>query len=375
MFGKRIKLFKLFGFEVGIDLSWIIIVILVAWSLSTGFFPFRYKNLSTQTYLLMGIVGAVGLFASIIVHEFTHSLVARKYGLPIKGITLFIFGGVAEMSEEPPSARAEFMIAIVGPLSSIAIGLIFYGVYLFGIQNEWPNPINGVIGYLGAINGILAGFNLVPAFPLDGGRVLRSILWGVKGNLRWATRVSSRIGIGFGFLLIFYGVLQIIYGNFIGGMWIFLIGMFMQGAARMSYQQLLTLRALEGEMVKRFMNPDPVTVSPDVTIERFVEDYIYRFHFKLFPVVDGDKLTGCVTTRQVKEVDRSDWNRKTVGDVAVNCSAENAVGPEMDAIKALSTMRRSGVSRLMVVEGGRLVGVVTLKDMLEFLSLKIELDE
>jgi Zn-dependent protease/CBS domain-containing protein len=375
MLGKRIKLFKLLGFEVGIDLSWIIIVILVAWSLSTGFFPFRYKNLSTQTYLLMGIVGAVGLFASIIVHEFTHSLMARKYGLPIKGITLFIFGGVAEMSEEPPSARAEFMIAIVGPLSSIAIGLFFYGIYLFGIQSDWPKPINGVIGYLGAINGILAGFNLVPAFPLDGGRVLRSILWGIKGNLRWATRISSQIGIGFGFLLIFYGFLQIIYGNFIGGMWIFLIGMFMQGAARMSYQQLLTRRALEGEKVKRFMNPEPVTVSPDVTIERFVEDYIYRFHFKLFPVVDGDKLAGCVTTRQVKEVDRNDWSRKKVGDVMAKCSPENAVGPEMDAIKALSTMRRSGISRLMVIEGGRLVGVVTLKDMLEFLSLKIELDE
>jgi Zn-dependent protease/CBS domain-containing protein len=375
MLGKRIKLFKLLGFEVGIDLSWIIIVILVAWSLSTGFFPFRYKNLSTQTYLLMGIVGAVGLFASIIAHELTHSLVARKYGLPIKGITLFIFGGVAEMSEEPPSARAEFMIAIVGPLSSIAIGLFFYGIYLFGIQSDWPKPINGVIGYLGAINGILAGFNLVPAFPLDGGRVLRSILWGIKGNLRWATRISSQIGIGFGFLLIFYGFMQIIYGNFIGGMWIFLIGMFMQGAARMSYQQLLTRRALEGEKVKRFMNPEPVTVSPDVTIERFVEDYIYRFHFKLFPVVDGDKLAGCVTTRQVKEVDRNDWSRKKVGDVMAKCSPENAVGPEMDAIKALSTMRRSGISRLMVIEGGRLVGVVTLKDMLEFLSLKIELDE
>ncbi|HPA15748.1 MAG TPA: site-2 protease family protein [Desulfobacterales bacterium] len=375
MFGKRIKLFKLLGFEVGIDLSWIIIAILVAWSLSTGFFPLRYQNLSTQTYLLMGIVGALGLFASIIVHEFTHSLVARKYGLPIKGITLFIFGGVAEMVEEPPSARAEFMIAIVGPLSSIAIGMVFYGIYLFGVQSQWPKPINGVIGYLGAINGILAGFNLVPAFPLDGGRVLRSILWGLRGNLRWATRISSQIGSGFGFLLIFYGFLQIIYGNFIGGMWVFLIGMFMQGAARMSYQQLITRKALEGETVKRFMNPDPVTVSPAVTIERFVEDYIYRFHFKLFPVVDGDRLVGCITTRHVKEIDRGDWGRKTVGDVAVKCSPENAVGPEMDAVKALSAMKRAGASRLMVVDGGRLVGVVTLKDMLEFLSLKIELDE
>jgi Zn-dependent protease/CBS domain-containing protein len=376
MFGKRIKLFKLLGFEVRIDWSWIIIAILIAWSLSRGLFPSYYKNLSTQTYWWMGIIGALGLFLSIIAHEFSHSLVARKYGLPMKGITLFIFGGVAEMEEEPSSPRVEFMMAIAGPLSSIVIALIFYGIHAAGKQAGLAEPINGVVGYLGWINAILAGFNLLPAFPLDGGRVLRSILWGVKKNLRWATYMSSRIGSGFGIFLIILGVIQVFRGNFIGGMWWFLIGMFLQGAAKASYQQLITRKALEGEPIRRFMKADPVTVSPSVSLEQLVEDYVYKYHFKMFPVVeDSDRLLGCVTTRQVKEIPREEWGRKTVGEVASQCSAENTIEPQADAMQAISIMNRTGNSRLMVVEGGHLVGIIALKDLLELLSLKVELED
>jgi Zn-dependent protease/predicted transcriptional regulator len=376
MFGKRIKLFKLLGFEVRIDWSWIIIAILIAWSLSKGVFPSYYKNLSAQTYWWMGIIGALGLFLSIIVHEFSHSLVARKYGLPMKGITLFIFGGVAEMEEEPQSARVEFMMAIAGPLSSIIIALIFYGIHAVGKQAGLSEPVNGVVGYLAMINAILAGFNLLPAFPLDGGRVLRSILWGAKKNLRWATYISSKIGSGFGILLIVLGVLQVFRGNFIGGMWWFLIGMFLQGAAKASYQQLVTRKALEGEPIRRFMKTDPVTVSPLVSLEQLVEDYVYKYHFKMFPVVeDSDRLLGCVTTKQVKEIPRQDWNRKMVGEVASQCSPENTIEPQADAMKAISIMNRTGNSRLMVVEGGHLVGIIALKDLLELLSLKVELED
>jgi Zn-dependent protease/CBS domain-containing protein len=376
MFGNRIKLFKLLGFEVRVDWSWIIIAILIAWSLSKGVFPSYYKNLSPQTYWWMGIIGAAGLFLSIIAHEFSHSLVARKYGLPMKGITLFIFGGVAEMEDEPPSAKVEFMMAIAGPLSSILIALIFYGIYAAGKQAGLPQPINGVVGYLAWINAILAGFNLLPAFPLDGGRVLRSILWGVKKNLRWATYVSSRIGSGFGILLIVLGVIQVFRGNFVGGMWWFLIGMFLQGAAKASYQQLLTRRALEGEPVRRFMKTDAVTVSPSISLDELVEDYIYKYHFKMFPVVeDHDRLLGCITTRQIKDIPRAEWGRRTVGDVASQCTPENTIEPQADAMKALSIMKQTGASRLMVVEGGRLVGIIALKDLLELLSLKVELEQ
>jgi Zn-dependent protease/CBS domain-containing protein len=374
MFGKRFKLFRLMGFEVGIDLSWIIIAILIAWSLSTGLFPFQYRDLSTETYWLMGIVGAIGLFLSIIAHEFAHSLVARKSGMPMKGITLFIFGGVAEMGDEPPSAKAEFQIAAVGPLSSFAIAAVFYGIYHLGSLGGWPPPLNGVVGYLAMINVILAIFNLIPAFPLDGGRILRSILWGWKQNLRWATRVASNIGSGFGIFLIVLGVFRILTGNFIGGLWFGLIGIFIQGAAKTAYQQLVTRKALEGEPLKRFMNPDPVKVPPSATIDELVENYIYRHHYKFFPVADNGQLIGCITTKQVREIPREQWQQKKVAEVAVECSEGNTIEPEADSVEALAAMRRNDASRLMVVKDGQLAGIITLKDMLAFLSLKVELE-
>jgi len=376
MFERKIRLFRLLGFEVGIDPSWIIIAILIAWSLSTGLFPFQYKNLSTRTYWLMGIIGTLGLFLSVIVHEFSHSLAARKFGLEMKGITLFVFGGVAEMKDEPPSPKAEFIIAIMGPISSIIMALFFYGVRFAGKGQGLAMPVNGVLDYLAFINLILAGFNILPAFPLDGGRVLRAILWGIKGDLRWATRITSQIGVGFGILLIVMGIFNILRGNFIGGMWWFLIGMFLRGTAKASYQQLLIRRALEGEPVRRFMKTDPTTVWPFITLNELVEDYVYRHHFKMFPVVEkGGKLIGCVTTKNVKEVPREAWNSRKVGEIASECSPENTIEENTDAMEALSTMNRNGASRLMVVKKGRLVGVIALKDMLKFLSLKVELDE
>jgi Zn-dependent protease/CBS domain-containing protein len=375
MFGKKIRLFTLFGFEVGIDLSWIFIAVLIAWSLSRGLFPMYFEDLTTQTYWMMGIVGAMGLFFSIIVHEFSHSLMARRHGMQMKGITLFIFGGVAEMTEEPANARAEFMMAIVGPLSSIGIGVFFYGLFRTGAEVGWPMPVIGVIMYLSWINFLLAVFNLIPAFPLDGGRVLRSILWKVKGNLRWATKVTSSIGSGFGILLIGLGVYSVVMGNFIGGMWWFLIGLFIRGAAQMSYQQLLTRKALEGEQVRRFMSDHPVSVHPRTSVNDLVEDYVYKYHFKFFPVVeDSERLVGCVTTKEVREIPKEEWPRRNVGDVLSRCSDDNVVSPDTDAMKALSIMNRTQASRLMVVEKDRLVGVIALKDMMNFLSSKVDLE-
>lgn len=374
MFRGRVRLFKLLGFEVRADFSWIIIAILVTWSLSTGLFPSYFKGLTLRGYWAMGIAGAIGLFLSIVLHELSHSLVARKFGLPMKGITLFIFGGVAEMSDEPPGAWAEFMMAVVGPISSIIIGAVCYGIYTAGVQAGLPQTVNGVLAYLAYINFILAAFNLLPAFPLDGGRILRSILWGIKKNLRWATRISSWIGSAFGILMIVLGFVSVLQGNFVGGMWWFLIGMFLQGAAKGSYQQLVTRRALEGESIRRFMKPDPVTVPPSISAEQLIQDYVYKHHYKMFPVVDSGKLIGCVTTKQIKEIPREEWDRKTVREVATPCSPENTIGPQEDVISAISIMNRNGASRLMVVEDGHLVGVIALKDMLEFLSLKVELE-
>ena len=375
MFGKSIKLFKVFGFEIKIDLSWIFIAVLIAWSLAIGYFPFRYKNLSTQTYWLMGIVGALGLFASIIFHELSHSLVARRFGIPMKGITLFIFGGVSEMGEEPPNAKAEFSMAIMGPVSSVLLALFFYGIYSQALRTNWSVPVIGTFHYLAGLNGLLAIFNLIPAFPLDGGRVLRAILWSLKNNFRWATRIASGVGSTFGFLMILLGLFNVIRGNFIGGIWWFLIGMFLQSSAKMSYQQLVIRKALECEVVRRFMVSDPTTVEPSITVQHFVEDYIYKYHFKMFPVVQADKLVGCISTKQVQGIPRDEWGRKTVRELLTECSTENTIKPQADAMEALSKMSRTGLSRLIVVEGDHAVGMITLKDMLKFLSLKVELEE
>lgn len=374
MFGKSVKLFTLFGFEVKVDISWLILAFLVIWSLAKGLFPNYFKGLSIETYWWMGFIGALGLFFSIIFHELWHSLVARKYGLPIKGITLFIFGGVAHMEEEPSSAKVELFMAIAGPASSIVLGLTFYLIMILGKGAGWSLPVTGVIGYLAFINWILAAFNLLPAFPLDGGRVLRSALWRWKNDLRWATRIASRIGSVFGLMLIVMGIIQFFIGSFIAGIWWFMIGMFMQGAARSAYQQVLTRQALEGEKVRHFMKPKPVTVTPFVSIEELVEDYMYKYHFKMFPVVENDKLIGCITTRKIKEIPRSEWKSITIGDVLDRCSSENTIDSETDIIKALAIMNQSNNSRLMVMEKDKLIGILALKDIMKFLSIKLDLD-
>lgn len=375
MFGRRITLFRLLGFSVRIDLSWVIIAALVTWSLATDVFPHRHRDLSVETYWLMGAAGAIGLFVSIIFHELCHSLVARRFGLAMKGITLFIFGGVAEMDEEPESAKVEFMMAVAGPLSSIFLAFCFLAIHRLGKTMEWPVPASGVVGYLGLINIALAAFNLAPAFPLDGGRILRAALWSWKNNIRWATRTASRIGSGFGMVLIMMGLLSVLRGNLIGGIWSFLIGMFLRGAAGMSYKQLITRQALHGEPVSRFMEPEPIAVPPSASVEDFIENYVYKYHFKMFPIVEDDKLVGCVSTRQVKDIPRSEWSRRTVADVATQCSIENTISWNADSLEAISKMNRSGASRLIVLDGDRMVGIVSLKDMLKFLSLKIELEE
>ncbi len=374
MFGRGITLFRLLGFEVRIDWSWIIIALLVTWSLARGIFPVYYPGLSDGTYWWMGVVGALGLFLCIVLHEFGHSLVARRFGIPMKGITLFIFGGVAEMTQEPPSPKSEFFMTIAGPLTSLALAGIFFGFTQWGRAAGWPEPVLGIFGYLAWINLLLVAFNLIPAFPLDGGRVLRSILWGWRKNLRWATRVASAIGTGFAYLLIAWGIVSFLFGNFVGGVWWFLIGLFIRNASQMSYQQVLLRQALEGEPVQRFMTTNPVTVPPSASVRDLVEDYLYKYHFKMFPVVEGHRLVGCVSINQVKQIPREEWDRHTAQELAAPCSPENTIPPDADAVRALSAMSRTQTSRLMVVDHGELVGVVALRDLLNFLSRKVELE-
>jgi len=374
MLGKRITLFKLLGFDIQIDLSWVFIALLIAWTLARDYFPYKYHNLSETSYWIMGIGGALGLFTSIVLHELGHSAVARTLGIPIKGITLFIFGGVAEMEGEPSTAQSEFKMAVAGPIVSVLIAIVCYPLFLFGQSLGWPVQFTGVLFYLSWINGLLAAFNLVPAFPLDGGRLLRSLLWSRKHNLRQATRTASAIGRGFGLFLIFAGILSLFYGNIIGGIWWFLIGLFLRNASQMSYQQLEIRRALEGEPIRRFMQTQPITAPPYISVADLVHDYVYKYHHQMFPVQTDSKLLGCISTSQVKQIPRDEWERHSVQELMAPCSEGNTISPETDAVHALSLMQSTGNSRLMVLDQGRLVGVVTLKDLLHFLSLKVDLE-
>ena len=374
MFSRKIPLFNLFGFKVGIDATWFILAVLVTWSLAEGAFPHYFPGFSNTIYWWMGATGSLGLFISIVFHEFCHSIIARQFGLPMKGITLFIFGGVAEMNKEPENAKSEFFMAIVGPISSMLLAGIFFAIYAAGKTVHWPKPVNGLLVYLAWLNIILAVFNMIPAFPLDGGRVLRSILWAIKGNLRWATRISSGLGAALGLFLMVLGVISFIGGNFIGGLWYFLIGIFIKNASQMSYRQLLVKNALGGEPINRFMAVEALTVHPSITVSDLVEDYFYKYHYKMFPVTEDGILKGSVTTKQIKELPKEQWAIHKVSDIVQSCSEENTILPNTDAMEALSLMNRTGNSRLMVVEGKKLLGVISLKDMLKFMALKLDLE-
>jgi Zn-dependent protease/CBS domain-containing protein len=374
MFGRGMPLFRILGFQVKLDASWLVLAVLVTWSLAAGYFPSRFQGLSEGTYLWMGVAGALGLFASIVIHELSHSLVARRYGMPIRGITLFIFGGVAEMEEEPPTAKSEFLMAIAGPVASALLAVVFDFLAGFVARLGLQPPVPLVLEYLGFINLLLAAFNLVPAFPLDGGRMLRAALWGWKGDLRWATRIAANSGTIFGFGLMALGLFLFVSGNVIGGIWYMLIGFFVRAAAANSYSQMQTRRFFQGEPVRRFMIDNPVTVPPDITVHQLVDDYVYHHYHELFPVVADSRLLGCIGITEIRQIQRERWDLVKVFDAMSPASPENTVDADTDAIGALAVMRRTGNSRLMVVEKGDLVGLVTLKDLLRLIGYKMDLE-
>ncbi len=375
MFGKTIKLFTFFGFDVRLDASWLIIAFLVTWSLSSGYFPRLYPELSSTVHWTMGIIGALGLFFSILFHEFWHSFVARGYGLPMHGITLFLFGGVSEMSEEPPSPGIEFYVAVAGPLSSIVLGFIFFALSAVAGSLSVPVQAAGIIGYLALINWVVAVFNLLPAFPLDGGRIVRSALWKWTGDLRQATQSASYTGVVFGILLVILGAVNMLSGNIIPGMWYVIVGLFIRGTAQMAYKQLLVQRSLKGKKVRNYMNDSPVTVPSQTSVRELIKDYMNKYHYKTFPVMDDGHLKGCVHSKQIKGLDEAEWDSRTVAEIGSSCSRDNTIGGGADVMDALDQMRRTGNSRLLVVDGGELSGIIALKDILAHLEYSAHIED
>ncbi|MDM5271643.1 site-2 protease family protein [Sulfurovum sp. zt1-1] len=375
MLKRKTEIFKLLGFTVSVDVSWGIILFLVVWSLAKGAFPAYYPNLSMQTYWIMGVIGALGLFLSIIIHEFSHSLVARKYGMDIKGITLFIFGGVAEMKDEPNNPKTEFFMAIAGPIASLILSMLFGILYQMATVMELPVPIIAILGYLSAINVLLAIFNMIPAFPTDGGRILRSILWWIKGDIRVATLVASRISVFFAMFIIFTGFMHLIQGNVMGGVWWILIGSFLFSAANSSYQSLLIKQSFAGKKVEDYMNKNPVTVPSHISLQEFVDQYLYPYHYKMFPVTQDGTISGLITLNALKSVPREKWPTTQVIQIMQKTTKDNTLPAAMSVQEAMFLMNESGISRMLVSAHHKIVGIITLKDMLEFFTLKIELEE
>jgi Zn-dependent protease/CBS domain-containing protein len=374
MFRHQIAHFTIAGFEIKIDASWLFMALLIAWSLAQGFFPALYSGLPPVVYWWMGVAGVIGLFVSLVFHELCHSLVARRYGLPIRGITLFLFGGVAEMEGEPMTPKVEFLMAIAGPLSSLALALAFWLVTGLGAQVGVPDSLTGVLAYLASLNVILAVFNLIPAFPMDGGRVLRSALWHLRRDMVSATVTAAKVGGGFGVALIGGGVILALSGYIGGGIWWALMGMFLRGAAADSLYQLSARRTLAGAKVRQFMIKDPITVGPGMSLRELVDGYVFKHLHDVFPVVEGDRPLGLVGVEQVRKVPRDQWEATSVGQAMVAVSPELSVDAGEDATKALSQMQRDGRGKLLVTDGTRLVGILSLKDIVTLLAIKMDLE-
>ena len=373
MFKNAVQLFEIFGFKLKVDPSWLLIAALIVWSLSTSYFPQAVPGLTATVYTVLGIVAMLGMFASLILHELSHSVVARSYGLKVGGITLFIFGGVAELEEEPHDPKSEFLIAIAGPLMSLLLAALFYGLSNMTGGGAEAGLASAVFGYLALINLVLAVFNLVPAFPLDGGRMLRAVIWSVTQDLLRATRISSRIGSAFGLFLMLTGAFAVFAGGGIGGFWQILIGFFILNASNGSYQNLVIKSALRGKSAKSLMSQQVHTVDADTSVADLVNDVMLRHGVSFVPVLSGERLLGYVDTAAARSIDRQEWPSRRVSEIMLPEGPDTTAAPEAPLNEVFKLLAAHPRRKLMVAQGGRLLGVISLSDLMHHLALEQEI--
>jgi len=367
MFGRSYYLFSLLGFRIGLDASWFILAFLIVWSLSTGYFPLVLEGLSQTTYLWMGVLGALGLFASLIFHELAHALVARQYNLRISGITLFVFGGVAQLEEEPRTAKAEFLVAIAGPIASILLSALFFALTATGILASFE-PLLAVTGYLALINFVLAAFNMVPAFPLDGGRILRAIIWWWSGNMAKATRAAATVGGGLGIALMAFGAYNAFTGIVVAGMWQILIGFFIYRAAGVAREQASDLPGPGSAHIGQIVDADPVAVPAAASLATAAEEYFYRLRPRVLPVSDDGSIVGTLTLGDFAHVPNAQWGDIPVKQVMQPLTDQPMARPGEQAKDVLKRMVREGHTHVLVVDTGRVVGVLTRRDIMQFVE-------
>lgn len=385
---RGIRIARIAGIDIVLDWSLVFIFTLIAFSLSAGLFPAWHPEWSTALNWSTGLSAAVLFFASVLAHEMSHALVGRAQGMEINRITLFIFGGMAHLREEPRNWRAELLMAAIGPVTSLALGFFFLMLagLLAGPVEVDPahpeeflaqlSPAASLLIWLGPINIVLGLFNLVPGFPLDGGRVLRAILWGITGDLRSATRWASELGRGFAWLLILLGVGMVfglhvpIFGTGpVGGLWLAFIGWFLHNAALMSYRQLLIKETLEDVSVKRLMRTRVTALDPATTIDVLVSDYLMGSEQRAFPVIENNRFTGLVCLQDIRKVARDDWQVTYVQDIMTPTAQLSMLAPDDDAADAMFELARRNVNQLPVVYEGRFQGLLTREDILKWLMV------
>lgn len=370
---RSFRLLTIFGIPVEINYTWFIIFGLVTFTLARGYFPTTCPDLAAAVHWIMGIIASLLLFVSLLLHELSHSVVAIRHKLPISSITLFIFGGVAHMEKEPDDPSTEFKMAIAGPLCSFGLALIFYVLTQTLHNLNFPCPYVAVCNYLFILNLVIGIFNLVPAFPLDGGRVFRAGLWGAIKDLRRATRIASGMGKGFAYLLMGLGFVYLFTGYILQGVWFIFIGLFLHQAAETSYQQLVMRKALIGVKVKDIMARKVITVDSSITLDKLVEDYFFKHRHASFPVMSGEDILGLVTIHDVKKAPREKWSIIPVTEVMTPMRPDLTLPPDTEIVDALTRMAKGGIGRLLVMEEDKLVGILAQRDILRLFELETEL--
>jgi Zn-dependent protease/CBS domain-containing protein len=364
MKNKHISLGKIIGIPIDLDYSWFLILALLTWMLAQSYFPQEFKSWPQYLYWTISLFTSIIFFISILLHELGHSIVARKYKIKVKRITLFVFGGVAEIASEPPKSLAEFWIAIAGPITSFLLAAIFYLLEHISAGN---NYLVAPFRYLAFINFILAVFNLIPGFPLDGGRVFRAIVWGVTKNLKRATTIAANVGRFFGFFFIMIGVIQIFQNNFIDGIWIAFIGWFLESAANSQIQRQALDELLFGHKVSEAMSVDFGIVYPDSVISEIIDNHFIGANRRSLFVKDGDKIIGFITPAQINSVPQNQRENKTVGEIMIPADNMTNVKSDQMLLDALKTIEQSEFNEVPVIEDEKYVGILNQSSIFKFI--------
>lgn len=372
---RSFKLITLFDIPVDINYTWFIILGLVVTTLAQGYFPETNPDLPALAHWLMAAVAALLLFASLLAHEFSHSIVAMRNRLPIHGITLFVFGGVAHLEKEPTTPLVEFKMAAAGPAMSFSLAIIFFGLTQAMNNLGVPVFLISISHYLFIINLVVGIFNLVPGFPLDGGRILRAAIWAYTNNLRRATGIASAFGKGFAFFLMAAGFLNLFTGSVISGIWFIFIGFFLQEAADVSYRQVLMNKYLTGVKVGDMMTRNIITVPADITLDQLLDHYFFRFRFTSFPVIEDDNLIGLITLHDLKEIERERWNAVRAKEAMIPLQEGLVIERKSEVTEALTKMASGGFGRLLVVEDHKLIGILSQRDITRLFEFKAKIED